>query len=226
MIDPQLHSKAQRHRAGRLWKVPMDQPNCGRALADSISTEQLLDSVVENYFSQIHPWLPMLHENNFRQQFSEQTYATHLEVILHAMVVAAVKFAIPPNTTPASLNCILQLTKRSRDWVMVQTLNSLSVENLQALLIISFSDVSLSIMIRYQIHLIRNIQIGSGEASNAWSIVGSLTRTVEYLQLSVEIEDIDEQPLLKPCPSLPQSRDWTETETRRRVFWNIFNLDR
>jgi hypothetical protein len=61
---------------------------------------------------------------------------------------------------------------------------------------------------------------------NVWSIVGSLTRTVEYLQLSVEVEESDEQPLLKPCNSLLPPKNWTEMETRRRVFWNVFNLDR
>jgi Fungal specific transcription factor domain len=60
----------------------------------------------------------------------------------------------------------------------------------------------------------------------AWSIVGSLTRTVEYLQLSIEVEESNEQPLLQPCHSIPSPQDWTETETRRRVFWAIFNLDR
>ncbi|KAL5346410.1 hypothetical protein ACLOAV_008681 [Pseudogymnoascus australis] len=174
---------------------------------DKQSSAYLLDGVVDNYFSQVHPWLPMLHENNFRQQLAEQVYDEHLEVILHAMIVAAVRLVIRPDT-PASLKRTSKLTKRSRDWVLLYAFGSLSVENLQALLIIAFDD------------------IGRGEASSAWSIVGSLTRTVEYLQLSVEVDETDEQPLLKPCPTVPPCKDWTETETRRRVFWNIFNLDR
>lgn len=68
--------------------------------------------------------------------------------------------------------------------------------------------------------------IGNGNANKAWPIVGSLTRTVEYLQLSIEADNNEEQPLLKPCPLLPKSKCWTETEERRRVFWNVFNLDR
>jgi hypothetical protein len=70
------------------------------------------------------------------------------------------------------------------------------------------------------------LQIGSGRVSRAWPFVGSLTRTVEYLQLSVESENHDKGPVLQPRPSLPPAENWVEEEERRRVFWTIFNLDR
>lgn len=57
-------------------------------------------------------------------------------------------------------------------------------------------------------------------------MVGSLTRTIEYLQLSVEQENIDRQPLCQPYRVIGTTRDWTELEERRRVFWNVFSLDR
>ncbi|KFZ07757.1 hypothetical protein V502_09783 [Pseudogymnoascus sp. VKM F-4520 (FW-2644)] len=201
-----------RHQAKRRRLISEGNFNWGELILysdalDKQSSAYLLDGVVDNYFTQVHPWLPMLHETNFRHQLAEQVYDEYLEVILHAMVVAAVRLVIRPDT-PASFKRTSKLTKRSRDWVLLYAFASLSVENLQALLIIAFDD------------------IGRGEANSAWSIVGSLTRTVEYLQLSVEVDETDEQPLLKPCPTVPPCKDWTETETRRRVFWNIFNLDR
>lgn len=60
----------------------------------------------------------------------------------------------------------------------------------------------------------------------AWPIVASLTRTVDFLRLSVE-EDSEKSPeaFLRP-PTLPPPTDWIEEEERRRVFWNIFILDR
>lgn len=71
-------------------------------------------------------------------------------------------------------------------------------------------------------------QIGNGHGSRAWSIVGALTRTVEYLQLTTEQDHPRRRPLLSPAESLvPASKcGWVEVEERRRVFWNIFNLDR
>ncbi|KAM0280995.1 hypothetical protein ACHAQH_003724 [Verticillium albo-atrum] len=82
------------------------------------------------------------------------------------------------------------------------------VESLQALVILAFND------------------IGGGEASLAWSIVGSMTRTVEYLQLTVENDRTERPSLIQPWVSLPPPQDWTEAEERRRVFWTVFNLDR
>ena len=71
------------------------------------------------------------------------------------------------------------------------------------------------------------MEIGNGEPLKAWPVIGSLTRTVEYLQLSVEDEDRKKRAaLLRPLPSLPAPYNWVEEEERRRVFWNIFILDR
>ena len=69
-------------------------------------------------------------------------------------------------------------------------------------------------------------QMGNGDISGAWPLIGSLTRTVEYLQLSIETDDPKERPLLKPLSSIPPAQNWTQDEERRRVFWTIFNLDR
>lgn len=84
------------------------------------------------------------------------------------------------------------------------------MENLQAMIICAF-DI-----------------IGSGRGPSAWSIIGSMTRTVEQLQLSVEEDELPQQ---KPClirrlAFLPRPNNWTEVEDRRRVFWNIFLMDR
>jgi hypothetical protein len=68
--------------------------------------------------------------------------------------------------------------------------------------------------------------MGSGQDSKAWSIIGSLTRTVEYLQLTVEPDDAQGQPLLRPRILLPKPESALEAEERRRVFWNVFLLDR
>ncbi|PNH30987.1 hypothetical protein BJF96_g5740 [Verticillium dahliae] len=96
----------------------------------------------------------------------------------------------------------------ARDWIVAEAMKSPSVESLQALVIVAFND------------------IGNGEGSLAWSLVGSMTRTVEYLQLTVEIDGADRPSLIQPWVSLPPPQDWTEAEERRRVFWSVFNLDR
>lgn len=58
-----------------------------------------------------------------------------------------------------------------------------------------------------------------------------MTRTVEQLQLSVEDEDQPQattkaKVLIRRIAFLPPACDWLELEERRRVFWNVFLMDR
>lgn len=58
-----------------------------------------------------------------------------------------------------------------------------------------------------------------------------MTRTAEQLQLSVEDGDIHPSEtasngIISRIAFLPPPVDWCEEEERRRVFWNIFLMDR
>lgn len=69
--------------------------------------------------------------------------------------------------------------------------------------------------------------MGSGHVQKAWPIIASLTRVVDYLQLTVEPdEDSPKQPLLRSLTVLEKPLDWTDSEARRRLFWSVFLLDR
>ncbi len=70
------------------------------------------------------------------------------------------------------------------------------------------------------------LQLVNGEHAKAWPIIGSLTRSIEYLQLSVEEREQEAHTALLSPYLLPLSKDWVEEEERRRVFWNVFILDR
>lgn len=87
-------------------------------------------------------------------------------------------------------------------------MSSLSIENLQALVILAFDD------------------LGSGANNRAWTLIGVATRAVQYLQLTKEQTRPDFRPFCAPYAPLGRSLDWTEDEDRRRVFWCVFLLDR
>lgn len=56
-----------------------------------------------------------------------------------------------------------------------------------------------------------------------------MTRTVEQLRLSVEEEDSrhrNGEYLIRRMIFLREAENWVETEERRRVFWNVFLMDR
>ncbi|KAF2269998.1 hypothetical protein CC78DRAFT_550367 [Lojkania enalia] len=68
--------------------------------------------------------------------------------------------------------------------------------------------------------------LNSGEPSKAWPLIGSLTRTVGYLQLTLEPSASQSSALMNPLQLVEPTDDWTELEERRRLFWVIFLLDR
>ncbi|KAF3055722.1 C6 transcription factor [Daldinia childiae] len=170
----------------------------------------LVDALVEIYFAKIHPWIPMLHVRLFRQRMAEDQKRAHLTTIFHAIVSLCSRFS--DDARLGNVEEKLRNAKRSRQTVLLRSMESFSVENLQALIICAFDT------------------LGSGRGPSAWSIVGSMTRTVEQLQLSVEENDqpiaTSAKAMIKRMAFLPPARNWSEREERRRVFWNIFQLDR
>lgn len=71
------------------------------------------------------------------------------------------------------------------------------------------------------------LQLNDGQIHRAWPLIGSLTRTIGYLQLTSEPSTASQSSLLmKPVRLVQPSADWTELEERRRLFWVIFMLDR
>ncbi|KFX95953.1 hypothetical protein V490_03589 [Pseudogymnoascus sp. VKM F-3557] len=195
------------HKRQRRTEAGLIEPDDLADLSESLPPPEVLEAVIDLYFLLVQPWIPIFHEKRFRRRLKDRNQKYRLEVVLHAMLVAMLKH-LDRREIAVDLGDIESICERSRKIVVLTAMDELHVENLQALVIICFED------------------IGSGRVSRAWPLVGSLTRTVEYLQLSVESEDHDNSPMLQPRPSLPPSENWVEEEERRRVFWTIFNLDR
>lgn len=171
----------------------------------------LTDSLVELYFSNIHPWIPILHVRQFRRRLHPPDERPKIKIILHVITSVCVRFSDDPRLGDAESRS--KLAESSRQAVILQSMESFSVEGLQALIICAFDT------------------IGSGRGPSAWSIVGSMARTAEQLQLSTEEEDCDNErkdshALVKRMAFLPPCNDWSEAEGRRRVFWTIFLMDR
>ncbi|KAF2824123.1 hypothetical protein CC86DRAFT_447086 [Ophiobolus disseminans] len=196
--------------------IPPTQPNNKRRRLDSIEAKeyvhatmenmpplphrQLLGEVVTAYFRHVHPWIPMIHQGKFLRTYVADTEDREVLIVLQAMIVSSSKF-IPGTPMAHTLPSV-------RRWVVSTAMDHISLGGLQALIIVAFDD------------------IGSGNTPKAWSIVGSLTRTVEYAQLAQEHDDGELRPFCPPYASLRRTSDWTELEERRRVFWNVFLLDR
>ncbi|KAH6689798.1 hypothetical protein F5X68DRAFT_254373 [Plectosphaerella plurivora] len=164
--------------------------------------------LLQEFFERIQPWLPILHHTRFPERVADISQRPQILIILHAINVAALRFVTDEEGVPLPADYVTRQVKRSRDHVLLTAMSGLSIENLQALTIVAFSD------------------IGNGESEKAWALIGSLTRSVDYLRLTVEPEDNkDHGGLLRP-QVLPAPKDFIEEEEQRRLFWNVFNLDR
>jgi hypothetical protein len=65
-----------------------------------------------------------------------------LVIVIHAIIVAAIRFA-HPEAHGLSTTDVESQTRKSRSIVVLNAMDSLSVEHLQALTIIAFDDVSI-----------------------------------------------------------------------------------
>lgn len=104
----------------------------------SLPSADLMGQVVDMYFDVIQPWIPMLHETQFRRRIHDEDELPQLVVILHAMVVAALRF-VDSKLTSGEMESAMA---RSRRIVVLASMDGLSVENCQALIIVAFTDVS------------------------------------------------------------------------------------
>ncbi|KAH8596303.1 fungal-specific transcription factor domain-containing protein [Bisporella sp. PMI_857] len=200
--------KRRRRNSNTEEEFLQDIPPIRSEMENDLPPDDLIDSLVEIYFANIHPWIPILHVRQFREKKANPALRPKLTTIFHAIVSLCVRFSYDPRLENSEVRT--RFSKKSREKVILQSMESFSVENLQALIICAFDT------------------IGSGRGPSAWSMVGSMTRTVEQLQLSIEDED-QRQPaeiLIKRMAFLPPAKSWTEREERRRVFWNIFLMDR
>lgn len=115
----------------------------------SLPQAELLEEVLIIYFDIIQPWIPILHETQFRRRVQDPAQLPQLVLILHAMVVAALRFVEISDTRLSAQNVEKQMTL-SRRFVVLNSMDSLSVENLQALIIIAFNDVRVILFIEGQ----------------------------------------------------------------------------
>ena len=107
-----------------------------------LPTPERLDSIISAYFLHVHPWIPMIHQGRFRQRLESPDENRKLFVVLHAMTIAASKFL--PDAVMDAGHLV-----RTQTWIVSTALEDILVENLQALIILAFTDVSRKVCFQY-----------------------------------------------------------------------------
>lgn len=179
----------------------------GRSMQDGLPPQNVVEAVLVKYFATVHHWIPTLHERRFRARLKDESDSHNLTVVLHGMVLTTLKH-VDHTELALEPTQVDDYIKQSTAYVINEGVESLSIENCQAFIMLCFE------------------RMGTGDWHKAFSLLASLVRTVEYLGLTVEPDDRRPKPLLPPLTILPESASNAETEERKRVFWNAFLLDR
>lgn len=114
----------------------------GRSNASAwFAVERHQEAILRAYFTHVHAWIPMVHEGRLRRRLADHSGSQALRVILRAMVLVATRF-VDSQDVMADLIGSEEDELEARDWVVCNATRELSVENIQALIMISFNDVS------------------------------------------------------------------------------------
>lgn len=171
----------------------------------------LLYNLVDLYFKHIHTWCPILHRTTtFDTLFGPAPLAEEDRVLLHAIVATTLRFSTDPRLTEESRHHYYTLSKRK---VLLYGLDNLSVRSLQALVILALDFC------------------GSSHGPQSWNIMALITRAVVQLGLAVESSSFSVSPNYQSIYTLramilAEPRDFIEEESRRRLFWMVYLLDR
>ncbi|KAF2277850.1 uncharacterized protein EI97DRAFT_465967 [Westerdykella ornata] len=206
--DPYAHGNGF---APAQLSVAFNHASIGHA-DDDFPPYDLLYGLVDLFFKHIYPWCPILHrQTTLNSLFGEATLDEADRIVLHAIVATTLKFSQDPRLNAEKRS---HYHKHSKEQVLLYGIENSSVKSLQALVILAL-DV-----------------IGSSNGPPGWNLLALITRSVVQLGLSMETHS----PLIAPQYAsrfytlraivLPEPQSWIEEESRRRLFWMIYLLDR
>lgn len=115
----------------------------GQSDLSNLFAGEHLEHLVDAYFQYVHPWIPMIHMATFRRRMKAFP-KNDPPLILYAILVGALRF-VDPTGQSLTAPYIEQCVEQSRNKVILAATKDLSVDNLQALIIVAFSHVSSSI---------------------------------------------------------------------------------
>jgi hypothetical protein len=141
--DPHISSSRKRKRQAPDYEGLSESRDISE-YADTLSAlpaQSLLDTIVDTYFTKIHPWVPLLHEGRFRARLEDRHERLRYGVVLHALVAITMKHVRFDEHGVGKSDAMRQ-ARRSRNVVVLAGMDTLSVENLQALVLVAFDLVS------------------------------------------------------------------------------------
>jgi hypothetical protein len=171
----------------------------------------LLYALVDLYFKHINTWCPILHrKTTLDSLFGPSMIDESDKVLLHAIVATTLRYSTDARLTEESRRRYHEVSKQR---VLLHGMENSSVKTLQALVILALD------------------LCGSSNGPPGWNIMALITRAVVQLGLAVETYSFSVAPNYTSIYTLramilPEPRDFIEEESRRRLFWMVYLLDR
>ncbi|KAK1750927.1 fungal-specific transcription factor domain-containing protein [Echria macrotheca] len=171
----------------------------------------LLYALVDLYFKHINSWCPILHrKSTLDSLFGPSMIDEEDKMLLHAIVATTLRYSTDPRLTEESKKRYHDVSKQR---VLLYGMENSTVKSLQALVVLALD------------------LCGSGNGPPGWNIMALITRAVVQLGLSVESNSFSVSPSYTSIYTLramilPEPKDFIEEESRRRLFWMIYLLDR
>ncbi|KAB5539247.1 fungal-specific transcription factor [Coniochaeta sp. 2T2.1] len=171
----------------------------------------LLYALVDLYFKHINTWCPILHRKTTLDSLFGPTVVEETDkILLHAIVATTLRYSTDARLTEERRKHYHDVSKQR---VLLYGMENSSVKSLQALVILALD------------------LCGSSNGPPGWNIMALITRSVVQLGLAVESNSFSVSPNYTSIYTLramilPEPRDFIEEESRRRLFWMIYLLDR
>ncbi|GFF31918.1 uncharacterized transcriptional regulatory protein C530.11c [Aspergillus udagawae] len=196
-------------------KVPVNlYSNQEHSLADpelDLPPYDLLYALVDLYFEHINTWCPILHRRTTLDTFFGPSPLEEADrMVLYAIVATTLRFSSDPRLNEQNRK---RYHDSSKQKVILYGLENSSVNALQALVILALD------------------LVGSSNGPPGWKLLALITRSVVQLGLAVESKSSLIAPVYPSiytlrAVTLPEPSSWIEDESRRRLFWMVYLLDR
>ena len=189
----------------------LDQPSPIISSDHALPPYDLLYTLVDLYFKYVNTWCPILHRRTTLDALFGPTGLEEADkILLHAIVATTLRFSTDPRLTEHRRAQYHDLSKQK---VLLYGLENSSVKALQALVILALD------------------LVGSSNGPPGWNLLALIARSVVQLGLAVETTSISVSPNYPSIYTLramvlPDADNWIEDESRRRLFWMVYLLDR
>lgn len=171
----------------------------------------LLYALVDLYFKHINTWCPTLHrKTTLDSLFGPSMIEETDKILLYAIVATTLRYSTDARLTEERRRHYHAVSKQR---VLLYGLEHSSVKSLQSLVILALD------------------LVGDSNGPPGWNIMALITRSVVQLGLAVESSSFSVRPHFTSIYTLramilPEPQDFIEEESRRRLFWMVYLLDR